>query len=852
MATKTLYLLDAHALCYRAFYAVKGLTNSKGQPTNAVFGFVNALRKMLRDFSPEYFVVCFDKEGKGFRQEKYGDYKIQRPAMPDDLRSQMPLIRSVVDAYGLPVMEVGGYEADDLIATAARIFRNHTVDMVIISDDKDLFQLVGDHVQVYSPRKEKILNADDVEQVLGVSPIQVADFLGLAGDSSDNIPGVHGIGKVTAQKLVQQFGSLEGIYDSLDKVTPAGVRAKLAAQKDQAFLSRELVQLRVDAPISQDLRDWHVGQADTARLLDLFTELEFHRLADDVMPAREEPVESNDALDVVQFDRIQKSITEKKQAAFLFNTEGHLCVSDGSLVAWLTVPELTRAQVIFDNPDIVKITYDVKQQYKMLWIGGCDCTQTMFDVMLAGYILNPARNSHDLSVLSRHYLGTVRSQHADTAHDAMLLFHLYAGLNKDMVERAVASLFYEIELPLARVLAQMEQTGVRLDLPVLKRLSVVCDATMAKLEKEIYELAGGTFNIQSPKQLSTILFEKLKLPAVKKIKTGFSTNEEVLSRLASKHRLPEKILDYRQLSKLKSTYIDALPLLAIEQAQGSGRKDVIHTSFNQTVTETGRLSSSNPNLQNIPVRTDLGRQIRQAFIALQDDHLLFAADYSQIELRILAHLSEDENLIRAFHAGEDIHDFTAGLIFDVDVKDVIPEMRTVAKRVNFGIIYGMSAFGLAKDLNISNAQAQDFIDRYFFRYPRVKEFMDQAIDQCRQTGYAVTLMNRRRDIAEINSKNGSIRQFAERQAINTPVQGSAADLMKLAMVRLQQQIDQRSLNSRMLITVHDEIIFDLVPAEEMVLTDIVHREMEGVMALKVPLRVTLKKGKNWMEMEKIV
>lgn len=852
MKTKTLYLLDAHALCYRSFYAVKGLINSKGQPTNAVFGFVNALRKMMKDFSPEYFAVCFDKDGKGFRQERYADYKIQRPPMPDDLRSQMGLIRSVVDGYRLGVMEIAGYEADDLIAAAARMFAGKNMDVVIISDDKDLFQLVGDHVRVYSPRKEELLDEDGIERVFGVRPEQVADFLGLAGDSSDNIPGVQGIGKVTAQKLVQQFGSLENIYASLESISSRSVRDKLSAQKDQAFLSRELVQLRSDAPLSADPEDWKVRDADTAKLVDLFTELEFHRFVTDLKPSAGTPGTGIMMPAAVDAAAVETGIREKKQMAFLLSEDAVIYISDGTCSAKIDISKAGRIAALFADPEILKITYDLKQQYKRLWENHLDCRGGIFDVMLAGYLLNPSRNGHELFVLCRKYLDVMRPDDADGNQDAAAVFLLYEPLNDEMSRRDAGPLLYEIELPLARILAQMEQAGVRIDLDLLSGLSADCLKKMEALEQDIYALAGEAFNINSPKQLSYILFEKLKLPAVKKIKTGFSTNEEVLHKLASKHQLPEKILDYRQLAKLKSTYIDALPDLARQQAGTAGTADVIHTSFNQTVTETGRLSSSNPNLQNIPVRTELGRQIRRSFIASADDHLLLSADYSQIELRILAHLSEDECLIRAFEADEDIHTFTAGQIFDVKPDDVLPEMRNAAKRVNFGIIYGMSAFGLAKDLNVSNAQAQDFIDRYFFRYPKVKSFMEKAVEDCRQTGYAVTLMNRRRDIPEIYSKNAAVRQFAERQAINTPVQGSAADLMKLAMVRIQQRLQEARLRSRMLITVHDEIVFDMVPAEQKALIETAVSEMEQAMTFRVPIRVSVKQGKNWMEMEKIL
>jgi len=474
----------------------------------------------------------------------------------------------------------------------------------------------------------------------------------------------------------------------------------------------------------------------------------------------------------------------------------------------------------------------------------------IFDVMLAGYLTNATRTSHELSALSWQYLKTMLPETVSPRALVEVAVQLYQPLLDDLKRSASLPLFETIEIPLALVLARMEETGVRIDLKVLRDLSDDCAKRIGDLEKEIYAIAGEPFNINSPKQLSHILFEKLKLPVVKKIKTGFSTNEEVLNKLASRHALPATILEYRQLVKLKSTYIDALPELAVASDEGE-KRDIIHASFNQTVAETGRLSSSNPNLQNIPIRTEMGRQIRRAFIPLAKGHVLVSADYSQIELRILAHLSQDENLMRAFEADEDIHAFTAGLMFDCPVEKVTPEMRNSAKRVNFGIVYGMSAFGLAKDLGISNPQAQDFIDRYFLRYPKVKIFMEQAIAQCREKGYAVTLMNRRRDIPEIVSPNAGIRQFAERQAINTPLQGSAADLMKLAMVNVQQRLDEAQLKSRMIITVHDEIVFDVIPAEEKQVLKLVCREMEQAMTLTVPIRVVAKKGLNWLEMEKV-
>jgi len=852
MTTRTLYLLDAHGLCYRAFHAVKGLSNSQGQPTNAVYGFVNALRKMLKDFDPAYFAVCFDKDGKSFRQETYQDYKIQRPPMPDDLRSQMPLIHQVARNYGLPVIEVQGYEADDLMATAAKLFQTQAVDVVVISDDKDLFQLVNERVSVYSPRKELLLRPKDVLEVFGVAPEYVADFLGLAGDASDNIPGVQGVGKVTAQKLITRFGSLENIYEHLEDIASKSVRAKLMTQRHEAFMSRDLALLRTDAPVSADLNDWARQEPAVESLYALFTDLEFHRLAEQLRPDAHNAGQGNhrpSGLERKDFDAVCRAAAQGGRCAFWYDEiAGEILITDGRHTGSVSrTGGLEKFFAVLQDSEIVKVAYDVKRQYKEFRrMGFSETILNVFDIMLAGYLLNPSRNGYELSVLSWNYLKEIRPDESRAAEDVVTAFRLYDILKKELETGGAWTLFEKMEMPLAFLLGRMEEAGVRLDLNLLEHLSRDCAEKISILGTEIFAMAGEEFNIQSPKQLSHVLFEKLKLPVIKRTKTGFSTNEEVLTRLSLAHELPQKILDYRQLAKLKSTYIDALP----DMARRFGG-DRLYTSFNQTGTETGRLSSSQPNLQNIPIRTELGRKIRGAFIPLVDGHVLLSADYSQIELRILAHLSGDEGLIQAFRDGEDIHAATAAQMFDVSLPQVRSDMRTAAKRVNFGIIYGISSFGLAKDLGVSFNEAQDFIDRYFLRYPRVKAFMDQAIEECRQNGYSMTLMNRRRDIPEIISRNNNIRQFAERQAINTPVQGTAADLIKMAMLRVDEAMQRQRLKSMMLITVHDEIVFDLVPMEESAMVDLVRREMESAMTLKVPIGVSLKKGPNWLEMEEI-
>ncbi|MFP4473499.1 MAG: DNA polymerase I [Candidatus Omnitrophota bacterium] len=847
MTKEKLFLIDAHALCYRAFFAVRGLADSKGRPTNAVFGFTNILRKFLADFHPRYCAVCFDKEGRTFRQEKYADYKIQRPTMPDELRSQIPLIKKLISAYGIPIMEEQGFEADDLIAVIARGLSSAEQPVVVVSDDKDFFQLVNHDVQVYSPRRESLLYAADVKDVLGVEPCYVTDFIALAGDSSDNIPGVAGIGKVTARKLINQFGSLKEIYAHLEEISSPAIRKKLSEQREVAELSKELAELRTDLVLEKDCNDLRCGEPDQNALFEMFTDLEFHRFA-----AQFAPQTTGEAGQPCVDSPSEKEISAAADAArtvgrcavWIPENEDRLFFSAGDAVLSLTRDQLPLVRDVFAAPEIMKICCNGKQTIKQFSGWQMDMTAPVFDIILAGYILNPVRGGQDLTALNWQYCRAGLPDEPGPGDITSVIWNLWDPLSRELQERDVEALFYDIEIPLSRILARMEQAGARINTDHLAALSADCLKQMDSLREKIFRMAGEEFNLNSPKQLSVVLFETLQLPVIKRTKTGFSTNEEVLRKLALQHDLPALILEFRQLAKLKSTYIDALPLLA-------GEDHIIHAQFNQLITETGRLSSSHPNLQNIPIRTPLGREIRKAFIPLEDGHELLSADYSQIELRVLAHLSEDPQLIRAFQEDQDIHAYTAGLMFDVAPEDVQPEMRMAAKRVNFGIIYGISAFGLAKDLNVSHPEAQDFIDRYFLRYPRVKEFMEEQVAFCRENGYACTLMNRRRDIPEIQSRNTALRQFAERQAINTPVQGTAADLIKLAMVRVQEAMDRGEAASRMIITVHDELVFDVPPGEMDLMIGLVRERMETAMSLRVPIGVDLKRGDNWWEMEKI-
>ncbi len=859
MPVSRLFLIDAHALCYRAFFAIKELRNSKGQATNAVYGFVAALKKILREYQPQYFAVCFDMKGKTLRQEKYAEYKIHRPSMPDDLISQIPIIKDVVRAYNIPILEMEGYEADDIIATISRRVADHDLETVIVSDDKDMFQLVGDNVKILNSRQEKILGPAEVQEILGFAPRLITDYLALAGDQVDNIPGVKGIGEVSARNLLAEYGSLKKILANADVIKPERVRQALLAQKDMAVLSHELALLEDNAPISVDLESLRVGAPDEQTLKELFSELEFRKFVAELNLASSKPAQE------ILVKRIQKAeefkaLKEKIEAHkfFAFKCEVKavagdialpqkvlLCCEAGEIYE-ISSEDDTWLGELFAKQDVIKITYDIKAQLKQLPVRAQKFCGKVFDVMLAGYLSSPSRSNQDIHVLAWDYLKKTISETPSTAVEMQTMIQLYPSLVAELGQRQLLKLFDELEIPLAFVLSKMEQEGVCIDEKLLTRLSLEINHRIEALVKDIYAAAGEEFNINSPKQLSQILFEKLKLPVIKKTKTGFSTDEGVLVRLAENHALPAKLLEYRQLAKLKSTYIDALPKL-LDPLTGR-----LHTTFHQGGAETGRLSSVNPNLQNIPIRSELGRQIRAAFVPSEKDRVIIAADYSQIELRILAHLSGDENLRRAFEMGEDIHRYTAAQIFDITEKNVDEQMRHSAKRVNFGIIYGMSAFGLSKDLKISQLQAQDFIDRYFLRYPGVKEFMDSQIVKCRRQGYVTTILNRRRYIPEINSLNVNIRQFAERQAINTPVQGSAADLIKVAMVQIADELEKGKFASRMIITVHDELVFDAVISEENKLVAMIRERMESTMPLSVPLVATLKKGKNWLETEKML
>ncbi|MFH0918286.1 MAG: DNA polymerase I [Candidatus Omnitrophota bacterium] len=845
MAEKSLFLIDATAFCYRAYYAPSGtsiLRTSGGQETNAIYIFLNILNKILREQKPDYLVCCFDVSRDTFRLAKFAQYKQQRDSMPEGLVSQIPIIKEVVSAYGIPIFEKKGFEADDLIAQLARKAATKKISVTIVSSDKDILQLVGKHISVLSPYKDDGVLYDEakVKERFGVAPERVSDIIALMGDDADNLPGVPGIGEITAKKLITKFGSLDKLLKNIAKVEPEKIREEIAKHVERIKLNKELINLNQKVDMELDLKKAKIGQPDYAQLARLFKKLEFKKLLGELPDTEDKKASANlHACGKKEIKDLLKSCDE----IAIFGTGADdlfYAVGDKLFEAKSAQKDLTR---VISNAQVKKIGYDLKKLKVVLAKEGLILNGLDFDVMIAAYLLNPSRTSYALEDLALENLGEfIRPGSLETKEALALVVRLKPVLKKALEGKDLSKLFFELEMPLVSILAQMEQNGIKLDLDLLKNLSHDIEHRLIKLISDIYQTSGTQFNINSPKQLGQVLFEKLGLPVIKKTKTGPSTDEEVLKRLTDKHALPVLLLEYRQLTKLKNTYVDALPKLV---DPSTGR---VHTSFNQTGTETGRLSSSNPNLQNIPIKTDIGARIRQAIIASRRDTCLFSCDYSQIELRVLAHLSGDHTLIEAFNRNQDVHRLTASLIYNLSESEVKEQMREVAKRVNFGIIYGQSAYGLSKDLDISVNQAQDFIDAYFLRYPKVKEYIEAQIKKAQSEGFVTTLLGRRRYIPEINNKNMGLRQFAQRQAVNTPIQGTASDLIKLAMIKISAQIKSKGLEAKMILQIHDELVFDLPISELNILTRMVKDEMENVMKLDVPIKVDMKKGANWLEM----
>lgn len=842
MAKKRLYLLDATAFCYRAFYALATLSTSFGQPTNAVYGFLNILNKILKEEKPEYLACCFDVSRDTFRQKKFAEYKMQRPAMPDGLSSQVPLIKEIVRAYGIKILEKEGFEADDIIATVATRAKRDNFNVTIVSSDKDILQLVAEDILVFNPYKEEgiIYDINRVKERFGVLPEYIPDIIALMGDAVDNIPGVPGIGEKTAMELIKNAGSLEKLFSGIDQLKPEKLKAALLEYKGRIMLNQELAFLDDKVDLGLAIDDLKISPPDYAELARIFKYLEFRKFL------KELPVSANaperEKIEILEFKAGE--FKQSPREIFLFTGyAGNLVFSFGKefFRSDKIGPELKQ---ILEDSRVKKTGHDLKALKIVLAAKEINLSGLYFDTMIAGYLLNPSKASFDLADLALDYLGqTPALEEFNPAGALDLIIKLRPALEKLLQELQLINLFSEVEMPLVDVLTKMELAGIKIDLTALKELGAYLEKRLIKLIEDIYAASGTQFNINSTKQLREVLFEKLKLPVIKKGKTGPSTDEEVLNKLAKSHQLPQLLLEYRQLMKLKTTYVDALPELV------DARTGLIHASFNQTGTETGRLSSSNPNLQNLPIKTDIGAKIRQAVIAKDQESILLACDYSQIELRILAHISGDDNLISAFNAGKDIHKATAALIYGASEEEVDSQMRNLAKRVNFSIVYGLSAFGLARDLNIPLEQAQAFIEAYFARYSKVKEYIDNSIKACQIDGFVTTILGRRRYIPEINNRNQAIRGFAQRQAVNTPIQGSASDLIKLAMIEIDQAVEKENFKSQMLIQVHDELVFNVPKKESESFCALVKDKMENVLKLKVPVLVSVKKGRNWLEAE---
>ncbi|MCX5692811.1 MAG: DNA polymerase I [Candidatus Omnitrophica bacterium] len=888
-----LFLIDGNSYCYRAFYAIKELRNSKGRPTNAVYGFILMLKKLLEKEKPAYIGVAFDLKGPTFRHEQFDGYKVHRKPMPDDLVSQMGLIKETISAYNIPIFEKQGFEADDILATIAKKISQQGIEVYIVTGDKDMLQIVDNNIKVYSTHKDELVYDSEAvkERFSGLGPENITDFIALAGDATDNIPGVRGIGEKTAIELIKEFGSLDNLYKNLDKIKSESRKRMLSEQEDSARMSKELATVDSEVPIEIDADVMRSTGPDSEKLLAIFKELEFKNFAREIASCYSDVHKAANYKTIASAEDFRDFIGElKTKKEFVLDIETtserpmeaelvgiSFCWKEGE--AYYVAPRsapyakgvdleavIKKLKPILEDGNIKKIGQNIKYDKLVLSNYGIEVKGISYDTMIASYLLNPSRMSHGLDDLAFEYLdhkmtsidellGTgkkritmdkvdVEKVSAYSCEDSDVTLRLKNVFEKEIFKKELESLFNDIELPLVDILGEIEKNGIKIDVDFLKETSSDMEKELSALTKEIYRIAGEEFNINSPKQLSRILFEKLGLPVVKKTKTGASTDVEVLERLSSLHPLAKELLKYRELSKLKSTYVDALPELINKK---TGR---LHTSFNQAVTATGRLSSSNPNLQNIPIKTEEGRKIRKAFVG-EGGNLIMSADYSQIELRILAHLSKDPELLSAFENNRDVHTHTASLIFGVNESEVTPEMRVSAKTVNFGIIYGISAFGLSKGLNIDPASAQQFIDSYFERYPAVRVYMEDKIEEARSAGYVTTLFNRRRYIPEI--KTGGIReqQQAERIAINTPVQGSAADLIKIAMINICRRMKKENLKSLMTLQVHDELVFE-VPKDELdKMKELVKEEMEGAVKLSVPIKASVQYGKNWLEMKEI-
>jgi len=896
---KKLYIVDGHSMIYRAYYAFirRPLINTKGMNTSAIYGFLRMLFRLLKFFSPQYLIISFDTGKPNFRHKMFEQYKETRKKMPDDLIVQLPVLKKLVQLLGIPQIEVEGYESDDIIGKIATEYANKGFKIYIISKDKDLLQLINDNIYMLQPETTKareefvLIDKNKVKEKYKIPPENIIDYLALTGDTSDNIPGVQGIGPVAAAELIQKFHTIENLYQNIDKVESEKIREKLIANKDNAFLSKKLVRLALDANLNLTPDYFRIKSPNKDEVLKIFDELEIKTLLkelDWLEKISSEDIQKEYTLidNEAEFEKLIEKLKNIKKFALDTETDDIQPVKAGLVgisiaidkhkayyipvghSQLITNKQLSRKYVIeklkpvLESENTQLIGQNIKYDYIVFKREGIEIKNIYFDTMLASYLLNPTKTRHNLDELALHFLGYKMISYKEllgkeyknktfadvpvekaaeySCEDSDITFQIYTILEQKLNEMNLKELYYKIDIPLIRVLAEMEIAGVKIDVDRLRRLDSIITERLTELTSRIYEEAGEMFNINSPKQLSEILFVKLKLPSFRKGRTGNSTDVEVLKQLKKHHPIAELLLEYRTLNKLKTTYIDVLPKMI---NPSTGR---IHTSFSQTTTATGRLASSDPNLQNIPVRDEYGKQIREAFVP-EEGNLILSADYSQIELRILAHIAEDEVLIDAFKNNQDIHNRTVMEIYGVPEDKVTPELRRMAKVINYGVAYGMSAYGLAQELEIDVKEADAFINKYFERYKGIKNYIERIKKEIESKGYVENLFGRRRYLPDMKSASRQQKSFILRTAINTPVQGSAADLIKIAMIEIHNAFKKEKLKSQMILQVHDELVFEVVPKEKDKVYDIIKSKMENATKLKVPLVVDINFGKNWAE-----
>ncbi len=876
--SKKLIVIDGNSIANRAFYALPMLNNAQGLPTNAVYGFTTMLLRLIDEEQPSHILVAFDAGKANFRHAEYKEYKGHRDKTPSELSQQFPLLRRLLDAFSIKHYELEGYEADDIIGTLTKVADGSDIHTKVVTGDKDMLQLISQHVQVTLTRKGisevDAYDLDKLQEVYQLKPEQIIDLKGLMGDASDNIPGVPGVGEKTALKLLHQYGSVEAVYEHLDEVSGKKLKENLEENEEQAMLSKKLATILREAPLELGIEETAYQGFEKSKVVDLFKELEFNSLLEKLTDGTDE-VEAQEALEYKLLSEADSPLFEEAlledAALYVEILEDHyrradvlgLAICHDQGLYYLPVEVALKSEAFQEwlaDKKKQKVMVDGKKAEVNLWWRKLKLTGIRFDIQLVTYLLNPGENNMTLDRAAKLYAEEslladeqvygkgakfkIPEQDVLMAHitrKAYVSWRLFKPLEEALEKADMHALFYDLELPLSRILAQMEMRGITINRPFIDKMGEELLRKLEQLTKEIYELAGTEFNINSPKQLGEILFDKLGLPVIKKTKTGYSTNAEVLEALEPQHEVISKLLLYRQLGKLQSTYIEGLSK-EIDEETGK-----IHTAMQQTIAATGRISSNYPNLQNIPIRLEEGRKLRQAFVPTEANRVILAADYSQIELRVMAHLSKDEGLKTAFLENKDIHTQTAMDVFHVAEDEVTSVMRRQAKAVNFGIIYGISDYGLSQNLHITRKEAKAFIERYFASYPGVRHYMEAIVVEARKQGFVSTLLQRRRYLPEINSRNFNIRSFAERTAINTPIQGSAADIIKKAMIDIEQLLTEKKLTSTLLLQVHDELVFE-VPADELEeMQKLVPKVMEQAISLDVPLKVDVSYGKTWYE-----